>query len=84
MIHNLKPLQVQVALEYVAEGHRAQLEAELPELLAKKAENERYHHTIAAEHAKIPVEMTPKRKAFYELLAKNRKSLNGNGANHSQ
>lgn len=83
VIHNLKPLQVQVALEYIEE-HRAELEAELPELLAKKAENERYHRAIAAERAKLPVEMTPKRKAFYELLAKNRKLLNGNGTNHSQ
>jgi hypothetical protein len=83
VIHNLKIAQVQVALEYI-EKHRAELEAELPELLAKKAENERYHRAIAAERAKIPVKMTPKRKAFYELLEKNRKLLNGNGANHSQ
>jgi uncharacterized protein (DUF433 family) len=72
VIHNLKPVQVQAALEYIEE-HREELEAELPALLAKKAENERYHRAIAAERAKIPVEMTPKRKAFYELLEKNRK-----------
>lgn len=72
VIHNLKPVQVQVALEYIEE-HRTALEAELPALLAKKAENERYHRAIAAERAKIPVEMTPKRKAFYELLEKNRR-----------
>ena len=52
VIHNLKPLQVQVALEYIEE-HRAQLEAELPELLAKKAENERYHRAIVAEREKL-------------------------------
>ena len=83
VIHNLKPLQVQVALEYIEE-HRARLEAELPALLAKKAANERYHRALAAERAKIPVEMTPKRKAFYELLEKNRKMLAENGANHSE
>lgn len=69
VIHNLNPLQVQVALEYIEE-HRAELETELPNLLAKKAENERYHRAIAAERTNIPVEMTPKRKAFYELLEK--------------
>lgn len=78
VIHNLRPLQVMVALEYIEE-HRAQLEAELPELLAKKAEHERYHRAIAAERAKRPVEMTPKRKAFYELVEKNRKLLEQNG-----
>lgn len=72
VIHNLKPVQVQVALEYIDE-HRAALEAELPVLLAKKAENERYHRAIAAERAKIPVAMTPKRKAFDKLLEKNRR-----------
>ena len=78
VIHNLRPLQVMVALEYIEE-HRAQLEAELPELLAKKAEHERYHRALAAERAKRPVEMTPKRKAFYELVEKNRKLLEQNG-----
>ena len=83
VIHNLKPLQVQVALECI-EKHREQLEAELPALLAKKAENERYHRSIAAERAKIPVKMTPQRKAFYELLEKNRMMLEENGSNHSE
>jgi len=78
VIHNLKPLQVQVALEYIEE-HRAQLEAELPELLAQKAENERYHRAIAAERAKIPVEMTPKRKAFYALREKHKHLWSENG-----
>ncbi|MCE7985406.1 MAG: hypothetical protein DYG89_29885 [Caldilinea sp. CFX5] len=73
VIHNLKPLQVQVALEYIEE-HRAELEAELPELLAKKAENERYHRAIAAEREKLIGElpMTPKRAAFYALREKHR------------
>jgi len=72
VIHDLKPVQVQAALDYI-EAHREELEAELPGLLAKKAENEWYHRAIAAERAKIPVEITPKRKAFYELLEKNRR-----------
>lgn len=74
VIHNLKPVQVQAALEYIEE-HRANLEAELPALLAQKAENERYHRTIAAEREKLIAQlpMTPKRKAFYELLEKNRR-----------
>lgn len=71
VIHNLKPVQVQAALEYIAE-HRAELEAELPALLAQKAENERYHRAIAAEREKLIAQlpMTPKRKALYELRKK--------------
>ena len=86
VIHNLKPLQVQVALEYIEE-HRAQLEAELPELLAKKAENERYHRAIAAEREKLIGElpMTPKRAAFYALREKHRHLWSENGeAAHSK
>ena len=86
VIHNLKPLQVQVALEYIEE-HRAQLEAELPELLAKKAENERYHRAIAAEREKLIGElpMTPKRAAFYALREKHKQQWSENGkAAHSE
>lgn len=83
VIHNLDPLQVEVALAYIEE-HREQLEAELPELLAKKAENERYHRAIAAERKKIPVKMTPLRKAFNELREKNQKRLATNDTNHSE
>ena len=86
VIHNLKPLQVQVALEYIEE-HRAQLEAELPELLAKKAENERYHRALAAEREKLIGElpMTPKRAAFYALREKYRHLWSENGeAAHSK
>jgi uncharacterized protein (DUF433 family) len=74
VIHNLRPLQVMVALEYIEE-HRAQLEAELPELLAKKAEHERYHRALAAEREKLISElpMTPQRAAFYALRDKHRK-----------
>ena len=80
VIHNLKPLQVQVALEYI-EKHPAQLEAELPALLAQKAENERYHRAIAAERGKLIADlpMTPKRAAFYALREKNRHIRSGNG-----
>lgn len=86
VIHNLRPLQVMVALEYIEE-HRAELEAELPELLAKKAERERYHRAIAAEREKLISElpMTPQRAAFYDLREKNRKLWSENGeATHSQ
>ena len=83
VIHNLRPLQVMVALEYVEE-HREELEAALPELLAKKAEREAYHRAIQAEREKIPVKMTPERKAFYALLEKNRKRLAENDTNNSQ
>lgn len=73
VIHNLKPLQVQVALEYIEEN-RDQLAAELPDLLAKKAENERYHRAIAAEREKLIADlpMTPEREAYYALREKNR------------
>ena len=70
VIYNLKSLQVQIALEYIDE-HREQLEAELPELLAKKAEREQYYRALAAERKKIPPKMTPLRKAFNELREKN-------------
>lgn len=82
VIHNLKPLQTEIALSYI-EAHREQLEDELPGLLAKKAEYERYYRAIAAERKKIPVKMTPLRKAFYELQEKNRKRAE-NGTNYSQ
>lgn len=80
MIHNLKPAQVHATLDYIA-LHREQLEAELPELLTKKAENERYHRAIAAEREKLIAQlpMTPKRKAFYELSEKNRHLWGSNG-----
>lgn len=81
MIHNLKPAQVHATLDYIA-LHRAQLEAELPELLAKKAENERYHRAIAEEREKLIAQlpMSPKRKALEELRAKNRHLWSQNGA----
>lgn len=86
VIHNLRPLQAQVALEYI-DLHRDQLEANLPKLLAKKAENERYHRAIAAEREKLIAElpMTPERAAFYALREKNQKMWGQNGKNtHSE
>jgi len=71
VIHNLSSLQVQVALEYI-DQHRERLEAELPALLAKKAEREQYYRAVAEERKKIPRKMTPLRKAFNELREKNR------------
>jgi len=80
VIHNLTPLQVQVALEYI-EQHREHLEAKLPKLLAKKAENERYHRAIAAEREKkiATLPMTPEREAFYALRDKNTRLWIENG-----
>ncbi len=74
VIHNLKPLQVQVALEYI-EAHREALEAALPEILAKKAEVERYYRAVAAarEEQIRQLPLTPQRAAFYALREKNRK-----------
>lgn len=80
MIHNLKPAQVHATLDYI-EAHRAQLEAKLPELLAKKAENERYHRTIAEEREKLIAQlpMTPKRKALNEFRERNKHLWSPNG-----
>lgn len=80
VIHNLKPLQVQVALEYI-EQNREWLEAKLPALLAKKAENERYHRAIIVEREKqiATLPMTPEREAFYALRKKNKQLWGGNG-----
>ena len=80
VIHNLKPAQVHAALDYIA-AHREVLEAKLPELLAKKAENERYHRAIAAEREKLIAQlpMTPKRKALNEFRERNRQLWSPNG-----
>ena len=71
VIYNLQSLQVQVALEYIDE-HRERLEAELPALLEKKAERERYYRALAAEREKRPIKRTPLQEAYEELKAKNR------------
>jgi len=72
--YGLEPPQVQVAFEYIEEN-REKLEGALPEILEKKAENERYHRAIQAEREKVirALPMTPERKAFYELRERNRK-----------
>ena len=64
--YNLRPLQLETALEYIEE-HRERLEPELAEILKKKAERERHYNAIAAEiRKKIAQEpMTPERAAFF-------------------
>jgi hypothetical protein len=83
VIHNLKPLQVEIALDYI-EKNRARLEAQLPALLANKAEKERYYRAVAAEREKQvhALPMTPKRAAFYALREKNQHLWSGNGDPH--
>ncbi|MEM7537401.1 MAG: hypothetical protein AAF639_34845, partial [Chloroflexota bacterium] len=77
VIYNLQSLQVQVALEYIDE-HRERLEAELPELLEKKAEREQYYRAVAAEREKRPIKQTPLQQAYEELKAKNKiRAANG-------
>lgn len=80
VIHNLRPMQVEVALAYI-EKHRAELEAKLPQLLAKKAEQERYHRTISTEREKIirDLPLTAERAEFYALRDKNRQLWDLNG-----
>lgn len=79
--YNLKPVQVQITLEYI-EAHRAQLEEDLKEILPKKAERERHYRALAAEiREKIKeLPMTPERAAFYALRESNRKQRGENGA----
>lgn len=69
--HNLTPVQIQVALDYIEENWD-RLEEDLKEILPKKAENERYHRAITAEVQKKidQLPMTPKRAAFYALRDK--------------
>lgn len=82
-IYNLSPLQVKVALAYIAE-HRAQLEPELQEILSQRAENERYHRALVAEIEKQrPVKMTPQRIALDKLIKESRAQWGLNGADHS-
>ena len=86
-IHNLNPVQVMVALEYI-EQHRKRLEPELKELLEKRAEREQYYRLLAAERQKMIAQkpMTPKRAAFYVQRERNRRlreERKSNGTNHS-
>jgi len=77
-IHELRPIQVQIALDYIS-THRADLESDLAMILPKKIKQRAYYEAIAAERAKIPVEMTPKHQAFYALVEKNRQQRGQNG-----
>ncbi|HYN87856.1 MAG TPA: hypothetical protein VER55_04975 [Ardenticatenaceae bacterium] len=65
MCHNLTPLQVRVALEYI-EQHRATLEPELREIRQRLAEQEAHERALLAEREKLlgPPPMTAKRLAF--------------------
>lgn len=86
-IHNLNPVQVMIALEYI-EQHRKTLEPELKELLKKRAEREQYYRLLAAERQKMIAQkpMTPKRAAFYVQRERNRRlreERKSNGTNHS-
>lgn len=85
VIHNLKLLQVEVALKYIEEN-RERLEAALPRLMEIKAERERHYRAIAEEKQKIidQLPMTPERAAFYALREKNSRVLNENGNSYSE
>ena len=78
--YNLTPAQAQVALDYIEE-HRAELEADLNEILPKMAERERHYRAIHEEIRKKIAQkpMTPKRAAFYALREKNRRARGDNG-----
>ena len=71
-IYELTPMQVHLALDYIAQ-HRHQLSQDLQEILPKKAERERRSRAIAAEiQKKIRNKpMTPRRAAFLALRQKN-------------
>jgi len=71
VIYELRPIQVQIALDYIAENHLV-LETELRNILTKKAEQRAKYEAMAAEWAKTPAKMTPQRQAFYALREKNR------------
>ena len=67
-ILNLTPLQVEVALEYVA-AHRAALEPQLAQILAHRAEREQYYRGIADEiFARIAQEPITQRRAEFLAL----------------
>lgn len=83
---NLTPMQVAVALDYI-DDHREALEAELVEILARKAEREAYWRAVASEReeqiARLP--LTPEREAVYARLEQirvrrgNQQITDGNG-----
>ncbi|MEM7537517.1 MAG: hypothetical protein AAF639_35430 [Chloroflexota bacterium] len=73
--YNLEYMQAKIALDYIEE-HREQLEADLKEILPKKAERERHYReiqkAIRQQIAQMP--MTPKRATFNALLEKSRRA----------
>ena len=71
--YNLRPLQLETALEYIEE-HRERAQSGLAEILKKKAQRERHYNAIAAKiRKKIAQEpMTPERAAFYAWHEKKR------------
>lgn len=83
VIHGLNSVQVQIALDYIAE-HRTELEAELPLIRRKLAERQAHYEAVAAQIrdqiAQQP--MTQARKLFYMRLAQSRQRRGENGAVH--
>lgn len=87
MVFNLTPVQVETAIEYIAEN-RERLTPVLEKALILKQEREAYYRAIQVDIQKKidQLPMTPERKTFYDLLAKNRlnrREDNGN-ADHSK
>ena len=84
VIHNLTPLQVEVAFSYIA-THRAALEAELSDIQARKAERAADARASAAERQKqidqLPI--TTRRAEFYALRERNRLIANGGDTPHA-
>lgn len=83
--YNLSPLQVKTAIEYI-ERHRELLEAELADILVKKAERERYYRALEEKRKRErpPLPMTPRRQALYALIDKSYRELEEMAnANHS-
>ena len=80
VIHGLRPVQVQIALEYI-EAHRTELEPDLEEIIKKKAERQAYYEAIAAEIQKriAQLPMTPERAVFNALKEKHRHRWEKNG-----
>lgn len=78
MIFNLTILQVQTALEYIAE-HRERLTPILHELVQKKKEREAYYRAKQDELLKKEVIRSPEKQALYEkfmeLRARNRAQI---------
>lgn len=72
--NNLQPVQVLIALEYIEE-HRATLEADLREILPRKAAYEREHRAKQAEIEQIIAQkpMTPERMKLYAHMEKLRR-----------